>query len=69
MRDVHKIAAEVRTANARNVARGMRRRYPVRKIVATVTGISGFLMAMAVEQNLWLAAPALLLVAVTFIIM
>ena len=69
MRDIHKIAAEVKAENARNVARGMRRRYPVRKIVAAMTGISGFIMAMAVEQNLWFAVPALLLVAVTFIIM
>lgn len=31
---------------------------PIRKIMTAVTGISGFMLAMAIEQNLWFAVPA-----------
>ena len=63
MRDVHTIAAAVRAANARNVARAGRQ-LPIRKILTAATGISGFVLAMAVERSLWFALPALgLLVA------
>ena len=63
MRDVHTIAAAVRAANARNVARAGRQ-LPIRKILAATTGIAGFILAMAVERSLWFALPALgLLVA------
>ena len=54
MQDVHSIAAAVRAANARNVARGGRQ-LPIRKIITAVTGISGFVLAMGIEQNLWFA--------------
>ena len=57
MRDVHSIAAAVRAANARNVARAGRQ-LPIRKILAATTGIAGFVMAMAVERSLWFALPA-----------
>ena len=67
MRDVHTIAAAVRAANARNVARGGRK-LPIRKAMTAVTGISGFVLAMGIEQNLWFALPALGLLAVTLVL-
>lgn len=67
MRDVHTIAAAVRAANARNVARGGRK-LPIRKAVTTVTGIAGFVLAMAVERSLWFTLPALGLIAVTLVL-
>ena len=67
MQDVHTIAAAVRAANARNVARGGRK-LPIRKAVTAVTGISGFVLAMGIEQNPWLAAPALGLLAATLVL-
>ena len=67
MRDVHTIAAAVRAANARNVARGGRK-LPIRKAVTAVTGISGFVLAMAVERSLWFTLPALGLIAVTLVL-
>ena len=67
MRDVHSIAAAVRAANARNVARAGRQ-LPIRKILTAVTGIAGFILAMGIEQNLWFALPALGLLAVTLVL-
>lgn len=67
MQDVHTIAAAVRAANARNVARGGRK-LPIRKAVTAVTGISGFVLAMAVERSLWFTLPALGLIAVTLVL-
>ncbi len=67
MRDVHSIAAAVRAANARNVARAGRKP-PIRKAVTAVTGITGFVLAMAVERSLWFALPALGLIAVTLVL-
>ena len=67
MWDVHTIAAAVRAAHARNVARGGRQ-LPIRKITAAVTGIAGFILAMGIEQNLWFALPALGLIAVTLVL-
>ena len=67
MRDVHTIAAAVRAANARNVARGGRQ-LPIRKAVTAVTGIAGFVLAMGIEQNPWLALPALGLLAATLVL-
>ena len=67
MRDVHTIAAAVRAANARNVARGGRK-LPIRKAVTAVTGISGFVLAMGIEQNLWFALPAAALLAATLVL-
>lgn len=66
MRDVHTIAAAVRAANARNVARGGRQ-LPIRKILTAATGISGFILAMGIEQNLWFALPALGLLVATLV--
>ena len=67
MRDVHSIAAAVRAANARNVARGGRK-LPIRKILAATTGIAGFILAMGIEQNLWFALPALGLLAAALVL-
>ena len=67
MRDVHTIAAAVRAANARNVAKGGRK-LPIRKILAATTGIAGFILAMAVERSLWFTLPALGLIAVTLVL-
>lgn len=67
MRDVHTIAAAVRAANARNVARAGRK-LPIRKAVTAVTGISGFVLAMGIEQNLWFALPAAALLAATLVL-
>lgn len=67
MRDVHTIAAAVRAANARNVARGGRQ-LPIRKILTAVTGIAGFVLAMGIEQNLWFALPAAALLAATLVL-
>lgn len=67
MRDVHTIAAAVRAANARNVAGGGRQ-LPIRKAVTAVTGISGFVLAMAVERSLWFTLPALGLLAVALVL-
>lgn len=67
MQDVHTIASAVRAANARNVARGGRQ-LPIRKAVTTVTGIAGFVLAMAVERSLWFALPALGLLAATLVL-
>lgn len=67
MRDVHTVAAAVRAANARNVARGGRK-LPIRKAVTAVTGISGFVLAMGIEQNLWFALPAAALLAATLVL-
>lgn len=67
MQDIHTIAAAVRAANARNVARGGRK-LPIRKAVTAVTGISGFVLAMAVERSLWFTLPALGLIAVTLVL-
>lgn len=67
MRDVRTIAAAVRAANARNVARGGRK-LPIRKILAATTGIAGFILAMGIEQNLWFALPALGLLAATLVL-
>lgn len=67
MRDVHTVAAAVRAANARNVARGGRQ-LPIRKILAATTGIAGFILAMGIEQNLWFALPALGLLAATLVL-
>lgn len=67
MRDVHTIAAAVRAANARNVARGGRQ-LPIRKILTAATGISGFVLAMGIEQNLWFALPAAALLAATLVL-
>lgn len=66
MQDVHTIAAAVRAANARNVARGGRQ-LPIRKILTAATGIAGFILAMGIEQNLWFALPALGLLAATLV--
>lgn len=67
MQDVHSIAAAVRAANARNVARAGRQ-LPIRKILTAATGISGFVLAMAVERSLWFTLPALGLIAVTLVL-
>ena len=67
MRDVHTIAAAVRAANARNVARGGRK-LPIRKILTAATGIAGFILAMGIEQNLWFALPALGLLAAALVL-
>ena len=67
MQNVHAIAAAVRAANARNVARGGRK-LPIRKILAATTGIAGFILAIGIEQNLWFALPALGLIAVTLVL-
>lgn len=67
MQDVHTIAAAVRAANARNVARAGRKP-PIRKAVTAVTGISGFVLAMAIERSLWFALPALGLLAVALVL-
>lgn len=67
MQDIHSIAAAVRAANARNVARAGRQ-LPIRKILTAVTGIAGFILAMGIEQNLWFALPALGLLAVTLVL-
>lgn len=67
MRDVHTVAAAVRAANARNVARGGRQ-LPIRKILTAATGISGFVLAMAVERSLWFTLPALGLLAATLVL-
>lgn len=67
MRDVHTIAAAVRAANARNVAKGGRK-LPIRKILAATTGIAGFILAMAIERSLWFALPALGLLAVALVL-
>lgn len=67
MQNVHTIAAAVRAANARNVARGGRQ-LPIRKAMTAVTGISGFVLAMAVERSLWFTLPALGLIAVTLVL-
>ena len=67
MQNVHAIAAAVRAANARNVARGGRK-LPIRKILAATTGIAGFILAMGIEQNLWFALPALGLLAATLVL-
>ena len=66
MQDVHTVAAAVRAANARNVARGGRQ-LPIRKILTAATGISGFVLAMGIEQNLWFALPALGLLVATLV--
>lgn len=67
MQDIHTIAAAVRAANARNVARGGRK-LPIRKILAATTGIAGFILAMGIEQNLWFALPALGLLAAALVL-
>ena len=67
MQDIHTIAAAVRAANARNVARGGRQ-LPIRKILTAATGISGFVLAMAVERSLWFTLPALGLLAATLVL-
>ena len=67
MRDVHTVAATFRAANARNVARGGRQ-LPIRKILTAATGISGFVLAMAVERSLWFTLPALGLLAATLVL-
>ena len=67
MQDIHSIAAAVRAANARNVARAGRQ-LPIRKILTAVTGIAGFILAMGIEQNLWFALPALGLLAATLVL-
>ena len=66
MRYVHTIAAAVRAAKALNVARGGRQ-LPIRKIITAVTGISGFVLVMGIEQNLWFTLPALGLIAATLV--
>lgn len=66
MRDVHTVAAAVRAANARNVAKGGRK-LPIRKILAATTGIAGFILTMAVERSLWFALPALGLLVATLV--
>ena len=66
MQDIHSIAAAVRAANARNVARAGRQ-LPIRKILTAATGIAGFILAMGIEQNLWFALPALGLLAATLV--
>ena len=67
MQDIHSIAAAVRAANARNVARAGRQ-LPIRKILTAVTGIAGFILAMGIEQNLWFALPALGLLAAALVL-
>ena len=67
MQDIHSIAAAVRAANARNVARAGRQ-LPIRKILTAATGISGFVLAMAVERSLWFTLPALGLLAATLVL-
>lgn len=67
MQDIHSIAAAVRAANARNVARAGRQ-LPIRKILTAVTGIAGFILAMGIEQNLWFALPAAALLAATLVL-
>lgn len=66
MQDVHSIAAAVRAANARNVARGGRQ-LPIRKAMTAATGIAGFILTMAVERSLWFALPALGLLVATLV--
>ena len=67
MQDIHSIAAAVRVSNARNVARGGRK-LPIRKAMTAVTGVSGFVLTMAIERNLWFAVPALTLLAATLVL-
>ena len=67
MQDVHTIAAAVRAANARNVAR-CGRSLPIRKIVSALTGIAGFILAMGIEQNPWFTVPALALLVITLVL-
>ena len=67
MQDVHSIAAAVRAANARNVARAGRKP-PIRKAVTATTGIAGFVLAMAIERNLWFALPTAALLAATLVL-
>lgn len=67
MQDIHTIAAAVRAANARNVARGGRK-LQIRKAMTAATGIAGFILTMAVERSLWFALPALGLIAVTLVL-
>lgn len=67
MQDVHSIAAAVRAANARNVARGGSRKLQIRKAMTAATGIAGFILTMAVERSLWFALPALGLLVATLV--
>lgn len=61
-------AADIRIPRRLYVQPQKRRQLPIRKAVTAATGISGFVLAMAVERSLWFTLPALGLIAVTLVL-
>lgn len=61
-------AADIRIPRRLYVQPQKRKKLPIRKAVTSVTGISGFALAMAIEQNPWFALPALGLMAATLVL-
>lgn len=61
-------AADIRIPRRLYVQPQKRRQLPIRKILTAATGISGFVLAMAVERSLWFTLPALGLLAVALVL-
>lgn len=61
-------AADIRIPRRLYVQPQKRRQLPIRKILTAATGISGFVLAMAVERSLWFTLPALGLLAATLVL-
>lgn len=61
-------AADIRIPRRLYVQPQKRRQLPIRKILTAATGISGFVLAMAVERSLWFTLPALGLLAAALVL-
>lgn len=70
MQDVHSIAAAVRAANARNVARGRRIHCgrALARMLAVATGVSGVACLCLTETSLAFGAAAIPLLAATLVL-
>ena len=70
MQDVHTIAAAVRAANARNVARGRRIHCgrALARMLAVATGVSGVACLCLTETSLTFGVAAIPLLAATLVL-
>ena len=67
--DVHSIAAAVRSANARNVARGRRcGKRTLARMLAVATGVAGVVCLCLTETSLAFGAVAILLLAAALVL-
>ena len=61
-------AADIRIPRRLYVQPQKRKKLPIQKAVTAVTGIAGFVLAMAIERSLWFALPAAVLLAATLVL-